>query len=49
MTPDGHFKAEEYWKINKKLETDNFYLDTDRGWQLLQKHGWEFQRIHKKI
>ena len=37
MTPDGHFKAEEYWKINKKLEPDNFYLDTDRAWQLVQK------------
>ena len=37
MTPDGHYKAEEYWKINKKLEPDNFYLDTDRSWQLVQK------------
>ena len=32
MTPDGHYKAEEYWKLNKKLEPDNFYLDTDRSW-----------------
>ena len=37
MTPDGHFKAEEFWKKNKKLEPDNFYLDTDRAWQLVQK------------
>jgi len=37
MTPDGHYKAEEYWRINKKLEPDNFYLDTDRAWQLVQK------------
>jgi len=37
MTPDGHYKAEEYWKINKKLEPDNFYLDTDRSWHLVQK------------
>ena len=37
MTPDGHYKAEEYWKINKKLEPGNFYLDTDRSWQLVQK------------
>ena len=37
MTPDGHYKAEELWKKNKKLEPDNFYLDTDRAWQLVQK------------
>jgi len=36
-TPEGHYKAEEFWEINKKLEPDNFYLDTDRSWQLLQK------------
>jgi len=37
MTPEGHYKAEEFWGINKKLEPDNFYLDTDRSWQLVQK------------
>jgi len=37
MTPEGHYRAEELWKINKKLEPDNFYLDTDRSWQLVQK------------
>jgi len=37
MTPEGHYRAEELWEINKKLEPDNFYLDTDRSWQLLQK------------
>jgi len=37
MTPEGHYEAEELWKINKKLEPDNFYLNTDRSWQLVQK------------
>jgi len=37
MTPEGHYKAEEFWEINKKLEPDNFYLDTGRSWQLVQK------------
>jgi len=37
MTPEGHYRAEELWEINKKLEPDNFYLNTDRSWQLLQK------------
>ena len=37
MTPEGHFRAEELWEINKKLEPDNFYLDVNRAWQLVQK------------
>ena len=37
MTPEGHYEAERLWEINKKLEPDNFYLDTDRSWQLVQK------------
>ena len=37
QTPEGHYKAEEFWEINKKLEPNNFYLDTDRSWQLVQK------------
>ena len=37
MTPEGHYEAEELWKINKNIEPDNFYLDTDRSWQLVQK------------
>jgi len=37
MTPEGHYEAERLWEINKKLEPDNFYLDTDRSWQLAQK------------
>jgi len=37
MTPEGHYEAEELWKINKKLEPENFYLDTDRSWHLVQK------------
>jgi TolB-like protein/class 3 adenylate cyclase/tetratricopeptide (TPR) repeat protein len=37
MTPEGHYEAERLWEINKKLEPDNFYLDTNRSWQLVQK------------
>jgi len=37
MTPEGHYRAEELWEINKKLEPDNFYLDVNRAWQLVQK------------
>ena len=37
MTPEGHYRAEELWKINKRLEPDNFYLDVNRAWQLAQK------------
>jgi len=37
MTPEGHYEAERLWEINKKLEPNNFYLDTDRSWQLAQK------------
>jgi TolB-like protein len=37
MTPEGHYGAEELWEINKKLEPDNFYLDVNRAWQLVQK------------
>ena len=37
MTPEGHYRAEELWEINKKLEPDNFYLDVNRAWQLAQK------------
>ena len=45
MTPKGHYRAEELWEINKKLEPDNFYLDSDRSYQIVQKHGWEYLRI----
>ena len=37
MTPKGHYRAEELWEINKKLEPDNFYLDSDRSYQIVQK------------
>ena len=37
MTPEGHYEAERLWEINKKLEPDNFYLDVNRAWQLVQK------------
>ena len=37
MTPEGHYRVEELWEINKKLEPDNFYLDVNRAWQLVQK------------
>ena len=37
MTPEGHYRAEEFVEINKKLEPDNFYLDVNRAWQLVQK------------
>ncbi len=37
MTPEGHYRAEELWEINKKIEPDNFYLDVNRAWQLVQK------------
>ena len=37
MTPEGHYRAEELWEISEKLEPDNFYLDVNRAWQLVQK------------